>query len=343
MKILFSSYHNPRFETITEYIEQAITGLGHELIIFDDRQHIIPGRIRNKINFLNKLDLRNINKNLLSTVDSTKPDVVIVAGGHRIQPETVEMLYKKGVVSFLWTIDAPLNFRPIIEAAPFYKYIFCQGTEAVGLLAEAGITNVRWLPVGYSPNYHQNIQISSTENKKFGFDVVFMGSYYPVRKKLFEELTQFNIGIWGPGWEKIAAHSPLKKAIRGGMLRPKEWTKLYSASKIVLAPHYQDPEGKIPVYQASPRIFEALACKAFVLSDRQKDVLALFKDKEQLVYFDDKNDIKAKIKYYLNHPEEREKIAAKGYECVTEKHTFTERVQEMLSFMNHYAQSGVEK
>ena len=49
MKILFSSFHNPHFITITEYIECAIKEMQHELINFDDRQHVIPGRIRKKL------------------------------------------------------------------------------------------------------------------------------------------------------------------------------------------------------------------------------------------------------------------------------------------------------
>lgn len=333
MRILLSSYHNPHFETITEYIEQAILELGHELIVFDDRQHIIPGRIRKRINFLHRYDLRVINKNLLSAVDLSKPDLVIVAGGHRIEPETIKAVKTKNIVTVLWTIDAPLNFEPIIKAAPFYNYIFCQGTEAVDLLTDSGIKGARWLPVGCSLQFHQNNKVTADKKKKFAFDVVFVGSYYPVRKELFEELTQFNIGIWGPGWENIEGPLRLRNAIKGAMLRSAEWLQVYNSSRIVLAPHYQDPNGIITVNQASPRMFEALACGAFVIADRQKDVLALFRDKEHLVYYKDRRDIKEKIQYYLTHPNKRKRIALNGNRYVIENHTFTNRIQEMLSFM----------
>jgi len=46
MKVLISSYHNPNFVTISEYIEEAIRALGHRLYVFNDRNHLIPGRIR---------------------------------------------------------------------------------------------------------------------------------------------------------------------------------------------------------------------------------------------------------------------------------------------------------
>ena len=76
-----------------------------------------------------------------------------------------------------------------------------------------------------------------------------------------------------------------------------------------------------------------MACGGFVLSDRQKDVLALFKDGEHLVTFDDGKDLVDKIKYFLQHPEERKKIAAAGRREVLNKHTYTHRIQSLLSLI----------
>jgi hypothetical protein len=62
MKILFSGYHNPNFLTITEYMERAVKALGHDLMFFDDRQHVIPGRMRQRVKWLDRFDLQHINK-----------------------------------------------------------------------------------------------------------------------------------------------------------------------------------------------------------------------------------------------------------------------------------------
>jgi spore maturation protein CgeB len=331
MKILFSGYHNPNFVTITEYMESAIKALGHDLIIFDDRQHIIPGRIRQRIRWLHRFDLRHINKKMISRALETKPDVVIVTGGHRISGSTVKALRDHGIVAVLWTIDPPLNFQPIINVAPHYDHIFCQGTEAVELLSQAGIISARWLPVACDPSRHCPVQLSPKEKRDYGNDVVFVGSYYPNRAELFERLTDFNLDIWGPGWEKLHSDSPLRRLLKGGQLRLEVWLKIYSASKIVLAIHYQDHEKRFPIYQASPRIFEALACGAFVISDNQRDVFSLFKEGEHLVGFNDSDDLSAKITYYLDRPLEREEIARRGRREVISKHTYVNRIQELLS------------
>lgn len=330
MKILLSSYHNPHFETITEYMETAIRELGHELVVFDDRRHIIPGRLRRKIKLLHLLDLGHINRSLLSLAMDTRPDMVIVAGGHRIKADTVLKLKLRGCRTVLWTIDAPLNFDPILNAAPHYDHIFCQGTEALEILNEADIPGGHWLPMGCSPRHHYPLSAGQEHGTEKRWDMVFVGSHYPGRCRLFEGLSDFNLGIWGPGWEKLDPESPLKQHVRGGMVRPGEWLKIYSESKIVLSVHYQHPQNHIPVYQASPRIFEALACRSFMIGDRQKDVLELFKENEHMVFFSSPEDLRETVLYYLEHPEEREKIASTGHEYVLENHTYVDRFREMF-------------
>lgn len=335
MKILFSGYHNPHFHTITEYIESAIRKLGHVLFIFEDRQHIIPGRMRHRIQWLDQFDIQHINRKMVSLTLKTKPGIVIVAGGHRITGRTVKTLKDNGIVTVLWTIDAPLNIQPIIDVAPLYDHIFCQGTEAVELLNHAGINGAQWLPVACDPSQHRPVELSAKEQKHYGNEVVFVGSYYPNRAELFEKIRNFDLGIWGPGWEKLEKRSCLRTHIKTSHTSPSEWLKIYSASKIVLAPHYKDPQNKFPVYQASPRVFEALACQSFVLVDKQRDVFSLFDDGKHLVSFASSEVLIDKIQYYLANPIERNKIANQGYQEVLEKHTYKHRINEMLTIMNN--------
>ena len=331
MKILFSGYHNPQFMTISEYMESAIKALGNDLIIFDDRQHIIPGRMRQRVQWLDQFDLQHINKRMVSLALDVKPDIVIVTGGHRIAAQTIRRLDDNNIYKVLWTIDAPLNFQPILDVAPFYDHIFCQGTEAIELLNHAGIKGAHWLPVACDPDLHSHLDLTTKEKMRYCNDVVFVGSYYPNRAELFENLVSFDFAIWGPGWEKLERKSKLRECIKGTHTPPSEWVKIYGASKIVLAVHYQDPERRFPVYQASPRIFEALACGAFVLSDNQRDVFSLFNKSEHLVRFMDADDLIAKITYYLDHPSEKEDIARRGREEVLNNHTYIHRIQKLLS------------
>ncbi len=333
MKILFSSYKNPHFPSITEYTASAFEKLGHELFFLNDRDFILPGRIRDNISFLGGLDLRRLNSKLLSAAGKVDPDICLVAGGHRIFSDTVGKISGGGVKTALWTIDSPksgLDFLPIVKSAPSYDKVFCGGTEAVELLAENGIKNAVWLPFACDPDVHKPSAVSAEDRKKYGHDIVFVGSYYPNRAELFESIKDFDFAVWGPGWEKASCF--LKKHIVASLgLKYEEWLKIYSSAKIVVMAHYQD--GKNPCYQASPRVYEALACGSFLLCDRQKDALSLFEEGKHLAVYDNSSDLKEKAEYYLSNNDERIKIAAEGREKAVNQHTYQLRIKKMLAVM----------
>jgi len=334
VKVLLSSYRNPHFITITEYIESAFNRVGCQTLFFDNRAFIIPGRIRDRIPYLNKLDLKMINRKLISVINSFKPDLFLEAGGHRILPETVNQIKKDGIKAALWTIDLPRDFAAIKKAAPHYDFVFTGGSEAYDILKEMGIKNLHWLPFACDPDFHKPVKLTDKERRNYSSDVCFVGSgwekLYSNRRRLLENLIDLNLGIWGPGWETLPDDSPLKKFVRGKHTRPEEWIKIYSASKIAVCIHYHDPSGKVPCYQASPRVYEVLACGAFLMVDAQRDVLTLFKDREELVVFRDIDELRRLLQYYLKRPEERKKIAENGRKTVLNGHTYRHRVEEIL-------------
>jgi spore maturation protein CgeB len=329
MKILFSGYHNPNFITITEYFENAIKKLGHELISFDDRNHILPGRLRYRFPLLHKIDARHINHGFIKLARECNPDIAFISGGHRISKESICFLKAKGITTVLYTVDAPHDFQPILNIAMDYDYIFCQGSEAVELLSKAGIKKACWVPVGCDPDIHRSVEVTGPDRIKYCHDIVFVGSYYPNRWEIFKELAEFDFGIWGPHWEDAIGPVPRNISIQSGNFIPDEWLKIFSCAKIVLIAHYQD--GKVPCYQASPKVFEALACKKMVVVDRQPDVINLFKDQLHLAGYDTVADLKSKIRYYLNNPIESDKIALAGYNEVLQNHTYVHRMKVMLA------------
>lgn len=330
MKILVSGYHNPNFLTITEYIEGAMRELGHRVYVFDDRNHLFPKRLRRQVPLLDRISIQLINFSFMKTISRHKSDVAIVTGGNRILGNTILKL-RGNTTSILWTTDAPVDFKNISLSAKAYDYVFCQGTEAVELLAQQGV-EANWLPMACDPIFHHPIKLTSKEQRQYGNDIVFVGSYYRSRYELFKKLSDFDFGIWGPGWNKLES-TELRPHLKGEHTRPSEWAEIYSASKIVLAPHYQDQGNRYPVFQASPRIFEAMACGAFVISDYQKDVFSLFKDGKHLVGFKTETELIDKINYYLEHSDERKKIAEQGRIEVLKNHKYVDRVEKLLSFV----------
>ena len=338
MKILFCGYKNPRFTNTNFYREKALRELGHEVVFFQDRDLVVPGTLAKHFPYLRKWDLRMLNGRLVRLARREKPDLLLVVGGQAVLPAAVREIKGMGARAVLRTTDAPSfpkrpaevprDFGAVMRAAPFYDSVFCAGTEAVELLRGAGVKNASWLPYACDPECHRPVELSGEERSKYARDVVFVGSFYPNRARVFEGLSDLNIGVWGPNWGRLAKSSPLSGKTVDAGIDHDEWVRIYNAAKIVLAVHFDD--SRTPCNQASPRLFEALACGSFVMTDAQPDAKALFRDGEHLVFFNDAKDLRDKVSYYLRRPEERDRIAAGGRGEVLEKHTYRHRMKEIL-------------
>jgi len=331
MKIALISNYNPNYRNTNLYRENAIKKLGHSFFFVDDRNFIFPGRLRQRYPSFQRIDLSRLNKNISRQLLNENPDFCLFAGGFRTNIETLSKLREAKIQTALWTSDAPIQFENIIKTAPYYNNIFCSGTEAIEIFAKNGIKNPIWIPFGCDPDYHRSIELNVAEKAKYKKDIVFVGAYYPNRWEILKNLNEYNIGIWGPNWNQVHSDNMRNISINDTNLDVSEWVKIYNGAKLVIVIHFQN--GKIPCYQASPKVYEALACKSFVLVDQQKDVFSIFKDNYHLAGFKDPIDLMNKVEYYLNQSELRKKIACAGYEEVRRNHTYKHRIIKMLSII----------
>jgi spore maturation protein CgeB len=182
MKILFVSNLNPHFDNTNTYRLKAIQELGHEPIFFEDRDFVLPGRIRQKVAFLQDWDLRRLNRRMVEVAERTKPDLCLAVGGYRITADTLIRLKQMDVKTVLWTTDIPRpEFRHVVETVPLYDHIFCAGTEAMEALVQTGIEGAVWLPFACDPDFHRPIDLTEEERRRYGRGLIFVGAYYPNR------------------------------------------------------------------------------------------------------------------------------------------------------------------
>jgi len=78
------------------------------------------------------------------------------------------------------------------------------------------------------------------------------------------------------------------------------------------------------------RVWETIGCGTFLLTQRKDFIEDFFKDGEHLILFDTPEECAEKIKYYLAHEKERERIAKAGYEYGLKHHTYVARAQTIL-------------
>ena len=80
------------------------------------------------------------------------------------------------------------------------------------------------------------------------------------------------------------------------------------------------------------RAFDILGAGGFLLTNYQTDFMDCYIPGEDFIYYESKDDMLAKIHYYLNHEDERAAIAKNGFERTKANHTYKHRIEEMLSY-----------
>lgn len=82
------------------------------------------------------------------------------------------------------------------------------------------------------------------------------------------------------------------------------------------------------------RIFEGMACGKLVITDRlpySKKLDEIFKENEEIVFYDNLEDCVNKITYYYDNEEERNRIASNGYNKVINNFSQKQVVENIIS------------
>ena len=101
--------------------------------------------------------------------------------------------------------------------------------------------------------------------------------------------------------------------------------KIFRESKINLNISLKIIQSGIPL-----RVFDVLGTGGFLISNYQVEMPEMFELDKDFVVYESMEDLYMKVKYYLAHDTERERIARHGYETVEKFHTFTQRIQSIL-------------
>ena len=189
------------------------------------------------------------------------------------------------------------------------------------------------------------------------YDVVFVGHPHSHRKKTFKALKEagINVEIWGSGSprgrisqdEMVRVFNQAKICLNFTRSSGVLWKELaslffhrimYNRKLVVNSPRrFLDSLKAFPATmktnQIKGRNFEIPGCGSLCFTGHADDLENYYKLGEEVVCFDDDEDLIKKIKYYLEHEYEGERIAKAGYERTLREHTFEHRFNEIFKIM----------
>lgn len=85
--------------------------------------------------------------------------------------------------------------------------------------------------------------------------------------------------------------------------------------------------------QIKGRNFEVPGCGGFMLTERADNLDQYYENGKEVVFFDGRDDLIKKVRYYLTHESERAAIAQAGYERTMRDHTYALRFKDIFRQM----------
>lgn len=162
-------------------------------------------------------------------------------------------------------------------------------------------------------------EVSEDDKKHYREQLLFVGNSRKIKRKIIADLlpTPHKLAVYGKNWDKLIP----KHYIKSEYINNDEVYKYYGSADILLNDHWDDMRDKGFV---SNRIFDGLACGAFIITDKVHSMHQL----EQYVRtYETKEDLQKWVEYYLSNPEKRQKMAQQGKNYIIENHTFAHRAK----------------
>jgi spore maturation protein CgeB len=254
-------------------------------------------------------------------------DAVVVVYGLLFPAARVVALKKLGVPVVCFGTEAPY-IRKELEAAPFYDVWFTNERRSVDLFRAYG-ANAYYLPTAYDPTCHA----PGPAKPEYRADAVFIGGAYPERKRMLDGAQWDGIDLRWLGTLK-ESNDPF-----AGIVPNSEAIEWYRSSTISLNFHrttgdFWQGEQIDPSMAESlgPRAYEVPACGGFLLTDWRPEVDDVFGDSAAVFERGNPDDLIKQVKYWLNHPDQREATARAQHEAVR-PHSYVARAAKLLEII----------
>jgi len=181
--------------------------------------------------------------------------------------------------------------------------------------------DVIYLPLCTSPKI-----FNINKNQKKEVFSSFVASRTPYRENFISEIN-FYLNVYGTGWERLSIESNNNYL----NVSPKKTTiyktaNIYKKSKSVL-----NLTNEFNVIDGlNQRSFDPYLTNTIVLQEDCKDLELCFEPNKEIIVFENIEDLKDKVNYFLVNSKEYLKVLDKGKKRVLCNHTYQNRIEKVL-------------
>ena len=300
-------------------------------------------RVQNK--FIFGPTINRLNADLLESTVRFNPKLVFIYRGTHVYSHTIEEIKKRlpSCVIYGYNNDDPFAeghppwlWRHFLKSVSRYDLMFAYRHHNLDDFLRIGARRVELLRSWFLPEQNYPVILTEDEKATYECDVVFVGHYEnDGRLECLEEIVRrgWNLKIYGPGsqWDKKVSRSPfLFTHIPVQSVWGDDYNRALCGAKIALCFF-----SKLNRDTYTRRCFEIPSTGTMLLSEFSTDISMLFKESEEAEYFRNKDELIAKIDFYLKNDDKRLAIKGAGFKkAYQDGHDINSRMQMIISLID---------
>lgn len=264
-----------------------------------------------------KLGSKKMNELLIKTIDNVQPHLLLLGHSEIVFDTTLEVIKSKypNMKIAMWWVDPFTNSEHIDSRLKYLDTFFATTDPFYFKDLFENKTNFAYMPNICDKSFEY---AKSFEKKNYSYDLIYIGRMDNNRKDMIEKLLtldeKLNFKLFGSSKKDLVFGSDY----------------IESTSNSKMAINYSR-FNNISLY-SSDRIVQLMANGILTFTPRVPNFKILFSE-DEVVYFDDFDDLEKKVNYYLQNDDERIKIAKKGWEKVHQSYNATRITQFMLELI----------
>ena len=247
-----------------------------------------------------------------------QPEIVLVVHGRKFASRWPALARRHRTA--VWLLDEPYEVDDTSRFSGIFESVFVNDPGALHRHR-----NAHYLPVCYDPAMHTYCPPAERP-----YAVGFIGGYNPRREEALGRLARrglLSYVVGGP-WRDPA----LQALCLSANIPAEETAALYRRTRMVVnlfrSRHHYNASG-IPAASLNPRVYEALACGALVVSERRSELNSVC---PELPAFDTLEEMESQIERHLR---DEALYAAVRKACIRRlaPHTYAQRLAHALSLL----------
>lgn len=319
------------------HIAETLVGMGHSVRRFElgfcssriggrigHRLDQVRGVIHSTTDGLPAVRARRM-RALWRVAEQGPLDIVIVCHDFLWPDEVAELKRRTGAQVAMWFPDHLANFgRAFFMNAP-YDGLFFKDPYIIYALGDVVKSPVHYLPECFNPERHWLSDESIGHHVAYQCDITTAGNQHSWRVAFFNNLSDYNVKIWGNPAPLWMVAGPMTGMHQGRGVYNHDKIRAFRGAKIVVNNLHVGE-----IWGVNVRCFEVAGAGAFQMVDWRPGLSQLFEDGKELVTFRSMADLKQNIAYWLPREAERCAIAEAGMRRAHEEHTYALRLGLLL-------------